>query len=44
MISRCRTGLDIGLSESVVHKICAVFARYAKVAEAILYGSRAKGT
>lgn len=44
MISRCRTGLDIGLSESVVHKICAVFSRYPQVAGAILYGSRAKGT
>ncbi|MCY4089863.1 MAG: nucleotidyltransferase domain-containing protein [Caldilineaceae bacterium] len=44
MISRCRTGLDTGLSESVGHKICAVFARYPQVAEAILYGSCAKGT
>ncbi len=43
MISRCRTGLDTGFSESVGHKICAVFARYPQVAEAILYGSRAKG-
>lgn len=44
MISRCRTGSDTGLPDSVVHRICAVFSRYPQVAEAILYGSRAMGT
>ncbi len=44
MNSRRRTDSDVGLSESVVHRICSVFSRYPQVAEAILYGSRAKGT
>ena len=44
MNSRHRTDSDIGLSESVVYRICAVFSRYPQAAEAILYGSRAKGT
>ena len=41
---RRRADLDIGLSESVVRRICSVFSRYPQVVEAILYGSRAKGT
>ena len=32
-----------GLRETVIQKICAVFARYPQVDKAILYGSRAKG-
>ncbi len=32
-----------GLKESTIQKICAVFARYPQVEQAILYGSRAKG-
>ncbi len=32
-----------GLSDGTVKKICDVLARYQKVEQAILYGSRAKG-
>ncbi len=32
-----------GLSEMTIQKVCAVFARYPQVEEAVLYGSRAKG-
>ena len=44
MKSRSCSVLDNGLSESVIQKICAVFARYSQVEKAVLYGSRAKGT
>ncbi len=44
MNSSRRAESDTGLSDSVVHRICAVFSRYPQVAEAILYGSRAMGT
>ncbi|MFH1213494.1 MAG: nucleotidyltransferase domain-containing protein [Candidatus Neomarinimicrobiota bacterium] len=33
-----------GLKESVIQSICAVFAHYPQIDNAILYGSRAKGT
>lgn len=33
-----------GLKETTIQKICAVLARYPQVQQAILYGSRAKGT
>jgi predicted nucleotidyltransferase len=37
--------LDLhGLPQSVVNKICTVFARYPAIEQVILYGSRAKGT
>ncbi len=35
--------LRFGLKETTIQKICAVFARYPQVEQAILYGSRAKG-
>jgi uncharacterized protein len=35
--------MKYGLQESTVRKICAVFANYPQVEQAILYGSRAKG-
>ena len=36
-------GSENGLPEPVIQKICAVFAHYPQVEEAVLYGSRAKG-
>jgi predicted nucleotidyltransferase len=33
-----------GLGESDIQKICAVFAKHPEIEQAILYGSRAKGT
>ena len=44
MNSRRRNGSDSGLSDSVIEKICGVFACYPQVEKAVLYGSRAKGT
>jgi len=35
--------MKYGLQESIVEQICAIFARYAQVERAVLYGSRAKG-
>lgn len=35
--------MTYGLKESTIQKICAVFARYPQVDQAVLYGSRAKG-
>ena len=34
---------DVGLSNEIIEKINVVFAKYALVTTAILYGSRAKG-
>jgi predicted nucleotidyltransferase len=36
--------MKYGLPPSVIQKICAVLRRYPQVEQAILYGSRAKGT
>ncbi|MEW5718635.1 MAG: nucleotidyltransferase domain-containing protein [Chloroflexota bacterium] len=36
--------MKYGLPETTVEKICGVLARYPQVEQAILYGSRAKGT
>ncbi len=44
MDSRRRADSDIGLSESVVQRSCTVFPRHRQVVEAILNGSRAKGS
>ncbi len=35
--------MKYGLPESTCLKICTVFAKYAEIDKAILYGSRAKG-
>ncbi|HEX2868604.1 MAG TPA: nucleotidyltransferase domain-containing protein [Ignavibacteriales bacterium] len=35
--------MKFGLNETTIEKINSVFARYASVKKAILYGSRAKG-
>ena len=35
--------MKYGLTEAVIGKICAVFARFPAVEKAVLYGSRAKG-
>jgi len=32
-----------GLKETVIEKLCRVFAKYPQVSKAVLYGSRAKG-
>ena len=32
-----------GLKETVIEKLCGVFAKYPQVSKAVLYGSRAKG-
>ena len=32
-----------GLKETVIEKLCGVFAKYPHVSKAVLYGSRAKG-
>jgi len=32
-----------GLKETVIEKLCKVFAKYPQVSKAVLYGSRAKG-
>jgi len=36
--------MDFGLSEETQKKICGVFARFPEIDQAIIYGSRAKGT
>jgi uncharacterized protein len=36
--------LKYGLPDTTIQKICAVLARYPQVQQALLYGSRAKGT
>ncbi len=36
--------MDFGLSEETKKKICGVFARFPEIDQAIIYGSRAKGT
>ena len=35
--------MKYGLKDSAIQEICAVFARYPQVEQAIVYGSRAKG-
>ncbi|MGR3914669.1 MAG: nucleotidyltransferase domain-containing protein [Gammaproteobacteria bacterium] len=35
--------MKYGLSDSVIEKICGVFARYPQVEKVLLYGSRARG-
>jgi restriction endonuclease S subunit/predicted nucleotidyltransferase len=35
--------MKYGLSQTVIEKICAVFARFSAIEKAVLYGSRAKG-
>jgi predicted nucleotidyltransferase len=37
------SALRFGLKETVIEKLCGVFARYPQVSKAVLYGSRAKG-
>lgn len=37
------TASRFGLSETVLDKICSVFAQHPEVEQALLYGSRAKG-
>lgn len=37
------TSLRFGLKETVIEKLCGVFAKYPQVSKAELYGSRAKG-
>ena len=36
--------MKYGLPDATIHKICATLRRYPQVEQAILYGSRAKGT
>lgn len=36
--------MSYGLQQETVNRICSVFSEYPQVEEAILYGSRAKGT
>ncbi len=36
--------MTYGLSEATIQKICATLGRYPQVEQAILYGSRAKGS
>jgi predicted nucleotidyltransferase len=35
--------MKYGLKEATIRKICAVFAKFPQVDQAVLYGSRAKG-
>jgi len=35
--------LRFGLKETIIQKICGLFAKYPQVEKAVLYGSRAKG-
>ena len=35
--------LRFGLKETVIEKLCGVFAKYPQVSKAVIYGSRAKG-
>jgi predicted nucleotidyltransferase len=37
------SSLRFGLKETVIEKLCSVFAKYPQVSKAVLYGSRAKG-
>ncbi len=36
--------MKFGLKQTTIEKICAVFAHYPQVEQAVLYGSRAKGS
>ncbi|MBI4793678.1 MAG: nucleotidyltransferase domain-containing protein, partial [Deltaproteobacteria bacterium] len=35
--------MKYGLSDAIIARICAVFARFPAIEKAVLYGSRAKG-
>jgi len=36
--------VSYGLAESVIERICGVFSHYPQIEQALLYGSRAKGS